>query len=124
MAGNAFPYHVLIVEDEYFIAHDLVRALKEDGLEALGPVSGPAAALLALDQQVVDFAVVDINFDGDISFEIATELRRRAIPFLFPTGYDTSVLPAEFDDAVLLQKPNDGKVIVAEIVRQRLAASL
>ena len=121
MSSDAPSYSVLIVEDEFFIADDLARALRRKGMATLGPVADPIAAMATINGAEVDFAVVDINLDGAISFKVAAELRRREIPFLFLTGYDTSVVPAEFGDAVLLQKPSDSDVIVAEIERQAVA---
>lgn len=110
---------ILVVEDDYFIADDIVRSLRAAGLAIAGPVSGEAAASAELDQASIDFAVVDINLNGSISFGVAAELRKRGIPFLFLTGYESSVVPAEFQDAVLMQKPHDGDMIVAEIRRQQ-----
>ncbi len=118
MNSAAAAFKVLIVEDEFLIADDLARALQKEGWTVAGPVADAAGASAALDG-TVDFAVVDINLDGAISFAVAAELRRKAVPFLFLTGYDTSVVPAELDDVVLVQKPNDGEAVVAEIWRQR-----
>ena len=117
MISNPSPACVLIIEDEYFIASDIVHTLQQGGLRTLGPVSDPAAAVRMLESEQVDFAVVDINLEGKMSFSVAADLRRRAIPFLFYTGYEASVVPHEFGDVILLQKPNDGDALVAEIRR-------
>ena len=51
---------ILLVEDEYFIASDLKRALQKAGAHVLGPV-GVLDAGLALAEQPVDAAVLDPN---------------------------------------------------------------
>lgn len=124
MIAAAEPYRVLIVEDEYFIADEVAIALRRDGFDAVGPVAETAAALAALDAGNVDFAVVDINLEGTASFAVASELRARNIPFLFLTGYDASIVPAELNDVPLLRKPYDGHMVVAEVKRHRDGASL
>lgn len=118
MSSEAPATRVLIVEDEYFIADDVVRTLRNEGLETIGPVADDTAALAALRGGGIDFAVLDINLDGAISFGVASELRRRSIPFLFLTGYDPSIVPAEYGDVAVLQKPSEGVAIVAEIRRR------
>lgn len=96
---------VLVVEDEYYIASDIARALRAAGAEVLGPFSGEEAARAALEAQRPDAVIVDINLGHGPSFSLAASLRSRGIPFLFVTGYDEDEIPAEFRDVERLQKP-------------------
>ena len=55
--------HALLVEDEYFIADDMAKALETFGAKVVGPASDKekATALLSSDRQI-DAAILDINF--------------------------------------------------------------
>lgn len=108
---------ILVVEDEYFIADEIVRLIEREGMCVAGPVSTWAAAKAEIERQAVDQALVDINLDGSISFETAMELRRRGIPFLFLTGYDATVVPPDLAGTIVLQKPFDERALL-EAVRQ------
>lgn len=108
---------VLIVEDEYFIAGDLVPALEAHGMTVCGPVANAQAALARLRSETVDCAILDIKLEGAICFDVAADLRSRGIPFLFLTGYGKDMLPPEFDDVPVLQKPCDTRRIVAALRR-------
>lgn len=95
---------ILIVEDEYFIASDIKRTLTEAGAIAVGP-AGTLRTALALAEQDLDIALLDLNLDGEYSYPIAQRLRDRAVPFAFLTGYDPWALPAAYADVPRLGKP-------------------
>lgn len=97
---------LLVVEDEYFLAADLVRALSADGAEVIGPVASVDDALGLLDDtDRLDGAVVDLNLQGEMAFPVADALMQRAIPFVFSTGYDQSAIPARYGEAPRCEKP-------------------
>ena len=95
---------VLIVEDEIIVAFAL-----EDMLTGLGAnvviASTIAEAYTALDQGALALAVLDVNVHGIQSYPLAEELRRRAIPVLFATGYGDAQHPEEFANVTTLTKP-------------------
>ena len=95
---------VLVVEDEFFLADDLSRGLEANGAEVLGPANtlGRADALL---DGGVDLAVLDVNVKGQLVFPLADELRRRAVPFVFTTGYGAEMIPPAFGDVERWEKP-------------------
>jgi DNA-binding response OmpR family regulator len=99
--------HVLVVEDNYFIATEMCRALRAAGAEIVGPARDLETGLGAIRDERIDCAVLDINLHGLMAFQLATQLRARGIPAIFATGYDASVLPDELADAILLEKPVD-----------------
>ena len=51
--------------------------------------------------------ILDINLGRGASFDLARALHARSVPFLFSTGYDGSVIPAEFAHVPRLEKPVD-----------------
>lgn len=76
-----------------FVADDLVRQLAGAGAAIVGPASTVEAAL-ALLEDGVDLAILDINLKGTMSFALADELARRGIRFVFATGYAAAMIPA------------------------------
>lgn len=95
----------LIVEDEAGVA-----LLIEDMLGELGCEVAAWAALLARASglartALVDFAVLDVNLNGQPVFPVADILRERGIPFVFSTGYGANGLPEEYRGQPLVTKP-------------------
>lgn len=103
--ANLSGRRVLVIEDDFYLATDAVRALQGAGAEVLGPCPTEATARDEMDEQRPDAAVVDINLGSGPSFKLAEMLKDRGIPFVFTTGYDPEVIPAEFDGVERLQKP-------------------
>lgn len=96
---------VLIVEDEFFLADDLKRALMEQGAEVAGPVNTLNRAKALASEQQLDLAVLDVNLKGELIFPFADELRRRGVPLVFTTGYDAEMVPVEYQDVERWEKP-------------------
>jgi CheY-like chemotaxis protein len=95
----------LIVEDEAGIA-----LLIEDMLLELGCEVAAMAALLPracelARYEVIDFAVLDVNLNGQLVFPVAEILRDRGIPFVFSTGYGRVGLADPFANEPVLAKP-------------------
>jgi CheY-like chemotaxis protein len=100
---------VLIVEDE-----SLVAMLIEDMLEDLGAASTEVAtnldaALARLAGDPFDFAVLDLNLAGVMTYPVADALRARRIPFTFATGYGASGLAKGYESEMSLPKPFTGE---------------
>ncbi|WP_128926220.1 response regulator [Bradyrhizobium guangxiense] len=99
---------VLVVEDEYFLADDIEKALRALGAEIAGPVGHIEDAVEMLNNGgALDAAVLDVNIRTEPIFPIARELKARSVPFVFTTGYDTVSIGAEFKDVPLWEKPID-----------------
>lgn len=104
MAGRLEGKRILVVEDEYFIASDIRRTLKQEGAVVVGPV-GNLKEGLSLAEEPIDAAVLDVNLEEAMSYPIAERLDARSIPYMFLTGYDEWSLPAAYRDATRLAKP-------------------
>jgi CheY-like chemotaxis protein len=97
---------VLIVEDDYFLAYDLKDELARAGAEVVGPVGRLSDALrLVTMGEPLDAAVLDINIGGQLVYSVADALRARNVPFVFTTGYDAEVIPAEYAEVTRYEKP-------------------
>lgn len=97
---------VLVVEDEFLIAMELVASLEEGGFRVLGPAATVSAALKLLDQQQLDAAVLDVNLrDGRVN-PVAEALRTAGVPFVVTSAVDRATL---VDNAALKGAPNLGK---------------
>lgn len=105
--SNLKGQRILVVEDEYFLADDLVQALTKVGAVVIGPASIARAALALLEGEPPDLAILDINLKGDISFVVADALAERNLPFVFATGYDEGTIPERHASRPRWQKPFD-----------------
>jgi CheY-like chemotaxis protein len=107
---------VLVIEDEYFIADDMTRALASLGAEVIGPIGEIKEAQRILDAGTrIDGAVLDINIRSEMIFPLARTLRSRNVPFVFTTGYDKGSLGSEFDDVPVWEKPLDIPALVRSL---------
>jgi len=108
---------VLVVEDDYLLAEDLCRNLRENGATVLGPApTAHYAYNLLLGRRGVDGAVLDVRLHGSTVFELAQRLRELNIPMLFTTGHDRDI-PSEFGNEPRMLKPLSTRELI-EKVRQ------
>lgn len=100
--------HVLIVEDEYLIAQEMVCLFSAAGAEVVGPVATVQGALELVEKaERLDGAVIDINLRGEMAYPVADALVKRGVPVVFATGYDVNALPARYDGLPACEKPVD-----------------
>ncbi|NUR44896.1 MAG: response regulator [Sphingomonas sp.] len=114
-AEDLAGFHVLVVEDHYFQARDCCEWLRDAGALVAGPVGDVRHARDVLETQRVDGAVVDINLGDGPDFELAWQLTDRRVPFIFATGYDEKIIPADFQEALVLQKPFGPQDLIAAV---------
>jgi CheY-like chemotaxis protein len=99
---------ILVIEDEYFLAEDIARALEALGARVVGPIGELDEATHIVESDVaIDAAVLDINLRSEMVFSLARLLRERSIPFVFTSGYDKTSIETEFRDITLWEKPLD-----------------
>ena len=107
-ASNALPANprVLIVEDSYLVLISLEDMCAALGWQVVGPATRLGEALALARSAKFDAALLDVNLDGEMSWEIADVLNARQIPFAFSTGYDQSnILPDHLVGTPVLAKP-------------------
>ena len=96
---------ILVVEDE-----PLIAMMLEDFLESLGhrihaSCDNVAAAIGEAEQGGFDFAILDVNLNGEHSWPVARKLREKAIPFVIATGGHVEPPPEEFGNVPVIEKP-------------------
>jgi len=107
---------VLVVEDEYFLADDMGRALEKAGAKVVGPVPSRGAALAMIASgAAIDLAILDINLQGETVFPVADALSERNIPFVFATGYDLGSIPTAYENVRRWEKPFDTADLIAAL---------
>jgi DNA-binding NtrC family response regulator len=116
---------VLILEDEFFLADDLARALRDAGAEPVGPVSTIAQAEEIIGQQGVDAAVLDLNLHGEMASDFVQKLSASELPCLIVSGYGADAIPESVTAVARLEKPVSPSAVIdslaAELSRVRVS---
>ncbi|SKA39486.1 CheY chemotaxis protein or a CheY-like REC (receiver) domain [Enhydrobacter aerosaccus] len=96
---------VLVVEDEVLMAMLLEDMLCDLGYEVVAHSGELDQAVQLAQTAAFDFALLDINLNGQQSFPVADAVRARGLPVVFATGYGSRILVPPYLDTPLLQKP-------------------
>ncbi len=103
---NIQGLRVLVVEDDSLICLLLEDMLLELGCRVVGTAGHIKHAIeLALCEEIVDVAILDVNLGDRQVFPVADILAERGVPFLFATGMGADGLPADWLGHCSLQKP-------------------
>ena len=111
MAGAAAAsppesFRILVVEDSFLLVMTIQSLLEDLGWVVVGPATRKPEALALAHSATFDAALLDVNLDGETSWDVAAVLRSRGIPFVFGTGYDvSSVLPDDLSGSAIIPKP-------------------
>jgi DNA-binding response OmpR family regulator len=108
--GSQFPLNskkprILVVEDSFLIADQIVDIAEECGYEVVGPFGTLADAMQACRSTDADAAIVDLVLHGEIAFPIADILSERGIPFGFATAREASDVESGWEQHPILGKP-------------------
>jgi CheY-like chemotaxis protein len=108
---------VLVVEDQWHVAHALKSLLEAEGMKVTGPASTAADALRLATAQKPDLAVVDINLKGgEMAYDLIDRLHDQGVRIVVVTGY--AVLPRVSGKVgAVLQKPVDGPKLLGALRR-------
>lgn len=105
---NTMPVspRLLIVEDSFLVLLTVEGMCEDLGWQVVGPATRLDEALILARSADFDAALLDINLDGEMSWEVADVLTARGIPFTFSTGYDhATILPPHLLNADVIAKP-------------------
>ncbi|HWL69894.1 MAG TPA: hypothetical protein VNS22_16105 [Geminicoccus sp.] len=112
-------WRILVAEDDYFAADELVQALERAGAEIIGPAADLRQANQLARSGAIDAAILDVNLMGQLSFPVADTLAEHGVPFLFATGYDPAIVPYAYRDVPCFTKPVATHAIVAAMAATR-----
>ncbi len=96
---------VLIVEDESIVAMMIEDLIVDMGHEVVGTAGRLEQAQKLAEELALDFAIVDVNLNGQHTYPVAETLKTRGVPFVFATGYGVQGLKDEWKQNPVLQKP-------------------
>jgi len=106
---------VLIVEDEFLVAMDLVSIVESLGHNVVGPAQSARSAIALAQSQQIDVALLDMNLVTDTAAPVADELDERGVPYAVVTAYLPDQLGKRFKSALLVSKPFHRRDIEAAI---------
>ena len=95
---------VLVIEDEFLIALDLLLILDDLGCVALGPAATVPEALHLLAADPPEATLLDLNLDGASTAPVAEALAACGVPFATVTAYAIRPGPV-FDGVPAIAKP-------------------
>jgi two-component sensor histidine kinase/DNA-binding response OmpR family regulator len=102
---------ILIVEDEALVAMMLEEELESLGLSIVANCGSVSDALKAIDGEMPDAAILDVNVGGEFVYPVADRLLERGIPFVFLTGYGRESVDARYQFVQILEKPVGRQVL-------------
>lgn len=117
MYGELAGCRVLIAEDEYVLAADTARLLRQAGATIVGPIGTLEEAREREAEDGFDAAVLDIRLDRDLIYPVADLIQAAGIPMTFLTGYDEVAVPDRFAGIALCQKPCPDEALI-DLVRK------
>jgi len=97
---------ILVVEDSAMVVMLIEDVIAKLGWEVIGPALRLTDALRLAGDAAIDAALLDVNLNGEMSWDAAALLQDRNIPFVFTTGYDgATILPERFAGHSVVSKP-------------------
>lgn len=115
---------ILVAEDEYMIAQEIVSVLADAGAEVLGPVPRLAAAVqLVASKDRIDGALLDVNLGNEAIWPVVDALLARRVPLVLATGYDARAIPQAYANLPRCEKPASGQDLVKVLARALASAT-
>ena len=104
---------VLVVEDDYLIAMDMLDVLQGLGVTVVGPAGrlSEALSLVQAEGATLDAAVLDLDLGGRSSYPVADALTALGVRFVFVTGFRGEAIPSEYRGVARLDKPIDARAL-------------
>ena len=116
-SGDLTGLRVLVVEDEYFIALSIERALEAAGCHVVGPFGWLDQAAQAARASGLDGAILDVHLHGESISPVADRLVRAGVPVLFATGAGEDDLPPRLRELPRFGKPIELPRLLAAAAR-------
>lgn len=111
-ASDLGKAHVLVVEDEPFIAYDLALAVEDAHGSPVGPAATVREALDLISSREIDAAILDVTLSDGTAEPILEALEEKGVPVVLHTA--TALPPAlskRFSQAAIYTKPTAAAVL-------------
>lgn len=95
----------LVVEDELLVLMMIEDMLADLGCESVTVAATIEQAIALIHAQVFDFAMLDMNLNGNSSHSVAEALVARGVPFVYATGNIGRDMRDGYRDRLVLKKP-------------------
>ena len=96
--------HVLIVEDNYLLAANLIEVVQQD-LDAEPVAVATVSEALKIIPDDLSIALLDIEVRDGKTYAAARKLMENSIPFIFVSGNESASLPDDLKEIPFLSKP-------------------
>lgn len=97
---------ILVAENEYITGFDLCDTFQEAGYEVEGPHAGILSAMLACQKEKPDLALLDIELEDGLAYELAQKLIDDDVPVILHSDHVFArEVAARFPRAVTVAKP-------------------
>ncbi len=120
MAEPNSPIRILLVEDEAAIAMLIEDMVADIGGELVATATRLDDAMAQASEREIDFAILDLNLGGMLTYPVADLRRQRGIPFVFATGYGAGGLAKGYENETALEKPFTTSTL-ERVMKQTLA---
>ncbi len=78
---------ILVVEDEFIIALDLSETVKDLGYDLEGPFADRKTALISIEGELPDCAILDVFAEDGEVYPLADKLSEAGVPIIFHSGH-------------------------------------
>ena len=108
---------ILVVEDEMLVLMMIEDMLADHGCEQVTAAATTEQALSLIGAQDFDFAMLDMNLGGAMTYSVADALGVRGVPFVFSTGYSGHEIRDGYRDRPVLKKPFEDRDMLKILLR-------
>jgi CheY-like chemotaxis protein len=110
---------ILLAEDDFLVAADLIAAFEAADGEVVGPASSVAEALAILATAAIDAAILDIQLsDGDVT-RLAEQLLADGTPLVFHTASAVpTIILDRYGPVTVCAKPMASDRVVMQLARK------
>lgn len=109
----------MILEDDLLNAFLIEDTLKLAGHEIVGPAKTVPQALGLLEMEATDAAILDLQINDEMSYEVGRKLDQMKIPWAITTAHPPSFVGPQFSHVAFLSKPF-GVAALLELVEKLL----
>ncbi|MEZ5694303.1 MAG: response regulator [Altererythrobacter sp.] len=107
---------ILVAEDDFIVAFDLCETMAEAGYSVEGPHGDISSAMLAVQKNKPDIAILDVNLEDGQSYPLAERLMADDIPVIFHSGdYSVEQMRDRFPQALSCAKPCPPGDLIAKV---------